>query len=146
MNPFEDAGGIGKARFPVKLRRYSADSLPEPGRHVDCVIAVNDAASPDRPRLAFSDGSQWHRVFYCDETPAAQPVAAPAPAPVVVAQPVQDSAAVDQVRSDQAAMAATMTEMAHVINDLQRRVVELERTSIREGDVVDRRKLLGEAA
>lgn len=152
MKPIEDRGNVAAATKPLRVRRYDAGHLPDPGECVDSLIAVNDRTRPGSASLRFSDGSSW-----LDCTPG---LAAAAPqsmdVTLLVQQAVRDAVpaalaalprpvapmalpapAMEQRPDENATLARAMLELAELVNDLQRRlhaaearIDQLERMSV----------------
>lgn len=72
---FEDGGTHAVVAKPLRLRRFEAGNLPDPGECVDCLIIVNDRRDGiPRGRLYLSNGASWDPVAYLGEgTQAASP-------------------------------------------------------------------------
>lgn len=131
----------GSASMPIGLRSYPSNRLPDAAANVGRVILINDSGDGvPRGRMALSNGASWDRIAFGDEVrqpaqvvdaepmvrqavrdmlpalmPKPQPVAFPASVPVAL--PAGD---------DMKALAAAMLDMAETINELQRKVHNLE--------------------
>lgn len=158
MKPVELVGAVAAVTRPLRLRRYEAGHLPDPGACVDSLIAVNDRSRPGSVGLRFSDGSSWlacsgvvvqqqgpaHQTV--DVTPLVQQaVREMLPALVPAAVPLLPSAGgagpdAEQVRQ----LAGHMLQLVDTINDLAARLGDAEaRLEFLERSAVARVELKG---
>ena len=153
MKPVELVGAVAAVTRPLRLRRYEAGHLPDPGACVDSLIAVNDRSRPGSVGLRFSDGSSWlacsgvvvqqqgpaHQTV--DVTPLVQqavremlPALVPASVPLLPAP----GPGGEQVRQ----LAGHMLQLVETVNDLTTRLAEAEaRLDFFENSAVARVKL-----
>lgn len=147
MKVIEDKGAVAAASKPLRLRRYDAQHLPDPGECVDALIAVNDRSRPGPASLRYSDGSTWLECtgVVVQQTVTAPPVPQivdvtplvrdavrdmlpalmpPAPMVQISASPVEAKPAADT--NDLRAIAQAHLAIAELVNELQRRLAEAE--------------------
>lgn len=139
MAPVRDQGATVGVEKPLRLRRYEAGRLPDPGTAVDALIVVNDRSDGvPRARLAISNGASWDTVAWLSEAQGmaqvvdVSPMVRTAvremlPALVAPAPTVQIAApAVHAEPLDLRTLAQGVLDVAEQFGDLARRVVELE--------------------
>jgi hypothetical protein len=154
MKPMIFEDGAATVAAPLRLRRYDAQSPPDPGAFVNCIVAMNDRTRPGSATLRFSDGSSWLDCTVpatiapaaVDVTPLirdavreALPALLPPPTQrIALAAPVAAPVAAPAPSPhDAAALATAMLELAEMVQGLQlrvhaceQRVEQLERLSV----------------
>lgn len=167
MKPIEDRGHSLQVMKPLRLPRYEASKLPDPGQCVDALIVVNDRKDGvPRARLMLSNGASWDEVALSvslekqvtvspiDLTPIVRTAVAELlpsvavtrevrtiPAPALTVQP----SAVSQ--EDYKAIAAALLEMSDAITNLTRYNHDLQqRVAFLENNALARAQLIREAS
>lgn len=147
MRPIEDTGETLAFRKPLRPPRREAGSLPEPGRHTDCLIITNDRTNGDRPRLALAAGGAWYPLAFADEIPpppnaldvtqlvrsavADEVRALPRPTPVALAAPAQaPTPGVAELAQALLEVSETLSGALARIAELEQRVEAIDRTPI----------------
>lgn len=142
MKPIENQGAVAAVTRPLRLRRYEAAHLPDPGSCVDSLIIVNDRSGPGSAGLRVSDGSSWLDPGgprqTVDVTPLVreavrellQAPSAPAALAAPTAAPVPGTDDVRTVAAHMLQMLDTINALAQRLADAEARIEFLERSAL----------------